>query len=83
MRWGEDREDGLLFAFNFTPVVQSEYPVPAPRAGIYKEVLNTDAACYGGSGVGNLGELKARRKELALTLPPLAAVAFAVPPKKA
>ena len=77
-RWTEEKREGLLFVFNFTPVVHSDYAVPAPRPGRYKEVLNTDSACYGGSGVGNLGEVKAD-KELRLTLPPLAAVAFEVP----
>ena len=79
VRWGEEQEDGLLWAFNFTPVVRSAYEIEAPRPGVYTEVLNTDSACYGGSAVGNLGEVKAVKKKLLLTLPPLGAVAFKVP----
>ena len=40
---------------NFSPVVRREYRVGLPRAGWYREVLNTDAATYGGSNVGNVG----------------------------
>jgi 1,4-alpha-glucan branching enzyme len=57
------------------------YRLGVPRAGHYEEVLNTDAAIYGGSNVGNLGGMNAdehawqgRCHSLALTLPPLAAV---------
>jgi 1,4-alpha-glucan branching enzyme len=40
---------------NFSPVPHEEYRLGLPRAGEWIEVLNTDAADYGGSGVGNLG----------------------------
>ena len=86
VRWSREKKQGLLWAFNFTPVVRSEYVVGAPRAGTYTEVLNTDSACYGGSGVGNLGrvmtddgEKHGQPHSLRLTLPPLGAVAFEVP----
>ena len=86
VRWSREKKTGLLWVFNFTPVVRSEYLVGVPRAGTYKEVLNTDSACYGGSGVGNLGSVKADAVEkhgqpcsLRLTLPPLGAVVFEVP----
>jgi 1,4-alpha-glucan branching enzyme len=88
LRWSRDKEEGVLWAFNFTPVVRTGYRVGAPRAGRYEEILNTDSACYGGSGVGNLGgfpavdeEAHGRPHSLVLTLPPLAAVAFSVPPR--
>jgi 1,4-alpha-glucan branching enzyme len=86
LRWNAARDEATLFALNFTPVVRSDYRVGAPVAGAYEEILNTDAPCYGGSGVGNLGTVHARAEKLhdrpyslALTLPPLAAVAFDVP----
>ncbi|MHC4223347.1 MAG: 1,4-alpha-glucan branching protein GlgB, partial [Planctomycetota bacterium] len=86
LRWNASKEQGLLLAFNFTPIVRSNYRIGAPRAGRYREVLNTDSACYGGSGVGNLGEVKAEaiekhncKQSITLTVPPLAAVAFEVP----
>jgi len=87
VRWSAEREEGILWAFNFTEVVRSGYRIGAPHAGRYAEILNTDSACYGGSGVGNMGGLPAgdepthgQPHSLVLTLPPLAAVAFAVPP---
>jgi 1,4-alpha-glucan branching enzyme len=87
LRWNRDRSEGLLFAINFTPVVRYGYRVGAPRPGRYAEILNTDSACYGGSGVGNLGGVDAetvpcheRPQSIPLTLPPLAAVLLEVPP---
>ena len=66
---------------NFSPVVRHHWRVPLPRGGTWREVLNTDAAEYGGSGVGNLGAVEAVPEPLhgrpfsaGVTLPPLAAV---------
>ena len=66
---------------NATPVVREGYRVGVPQPGFYEEILNTDAAGYGGSNVGNLGGQKAsnqpaqgRPHSLCLTLPPLAAI---------
>ena len=88
VRWSKEKEEGVLWGFNFTPVVRSAYRIGAPRPGRYEEILNTDSACYGGSGIGNMGGLPAGDEEahgqphsLMLTLPPLGAVAFAVPPR--
>jgi 1,4-alpha-glucan branching enzyme len=76
-------EDGILAVFNLTPVPRHGYRVGAPSAGFWKEILNSDAAEYGGSGMGNLGGKEAeeipchgRPWSLDLTLPPLAAVFF-------
>jgi 1,4-alpha-glucan branching enzyme len=86
VRWSREKEEGVLWAFNFTPEIRKGYRIGAPRPGRYDEILNTDAACYGGSGLGNMGGMSATDEEkhgqphsLILTLPPLAAVAFAVP----
>ncbi len=75
--------DPILWAFNFTPVPRWGYRLGCPRPGWWREVLNTDAACYGGSNLGNGGGVMAldERREpwpatLEITLPPLAAVAF-------
>ena len=38
---------------NFTPVVRHGYRLGVPAAGAYREIINTDSAVYGGSGVGN------------------------------
>jgi 1,4-alpha-glucan branching enzyme len=47
--------ESLLVVSNFTPVVREDYLVGVPRAGHWREVLNSDATLYGGSGVGNQG----------------------------
>jgi 1,4-alpha-glucan branching enzyme len=64
---------------NFTPVVREGYRIGVPEAGFYREAVNTDAALYGGSNVGNLGGVRAEAApshgqpySLTLTLPPLA-----------
>ncbi|MEP7085184.1 MAG: alpha amylase C-terminal domain-containing protein, partial [Betaproteobacteria bacterium] len=57
------------------------YRIGVPRAGWYREIINTDAAWYGGSDVGNAGGLQAiqapchgREYSIAATLPPLSCV---------
>jgi 1,4-alpha-glucan branching enzyme len=75
---------GLVLAvFNFTPVLRTNYRVGVPQGGFWQEALNSDAACYGGSGQGNQGGAEAesrpwhhRSHSLNLTLPPLGAVLF-------
>jgi len=71
----------VLVVCNFTPVPRPGYRVGVPVGGTWAEVLNTDAAAYGGSGVGNHGTTDATREpahgfpvSLTLTLPPLATV---------
>ncbi|MDQ1381657.1 MAG: 1,4-alpha-glucan branching enzyme, partial [Actinomycetota bacterium] len=74
----------LLFVANFTPVIRRDARVPVPNGGFWREVLNSDAEIYGGSGVGNLGGVEAQPApvhdywwSLTLTLPPLGAVLLA------
>jgi 1,4-alpha-glucan branching enzyme len=81
LRRARDPEDLVVVACNFTPVVRAGYRIGVPRPGFYRELLNTDAAVYGGSNVGNAGGVEAEPVaahghpcSLALTLPPLAAV---------
>ena len=70
-----------LVVVNFTPEVWRDYRVRVPFAGSWREVLNTDAAHYGGSNIGNAGAVRpldtadARAQPC---LPPLAAI-FLVP----
>ncbi|WP_022660782.1 1,4-alpha-glucan branching protein GlgB [Paucidesulfovibrio longus] len=70
----------VLWVFNFTPVPRENYAVPCPLEGEWRERLNTDAGCYGGTNLGNGGAVLARPENggptLRLTLPPLAALAF-------
>jgi 1,4-alpha-glucan branching enzyme len=83
LRRGRDPDDQLLFVCNFTPVVRQNYRVGVPREGFWKEVLNSDAPLYGGSGQGNFGGLEAvpltvqgQPFSLNMTLPPLGVLVF-------
>jgi 1,4-alpha-glucan branching enzyme len=89
MRYGKGKSDPLVVVCNFTPVPHHDYRVGVPYPGHYEELLNTDAAFYGGSNVGNLGGADAdavpmhgHAQSVPLTLPPLAAVILrpAAPP---
>jgi len=71
----------LACVVNFGGVPQENYRVGLPHAGGWREVLNTDAPQYGGSGVGNLGRVQAedvpmhgRPASVQLRVPPLGAV---------
>jgi 1,4-alpha-glucan branching enzyme len=89
IRRGKVSEDVLLVVCNFTPVPRPNYRVGVPRGGLWREMLNSDAQEYGGSGLGNLGGVEAipagihgRRHCLSLLLPPLAALFFKSEGKK-
>jgi 1,4-alpha-glucan branching enzyme len=55
IRYARDRSNFVVMVFNFTPVPRAEYRVGVPAAGWYAELLNSDAAGYGGSNMGNAG----------------------------
>ena len=81
IRRGKNPENLIVVLLNATPVVRGGYRLGVPHSGYYREILNTDAAIYGGSNVGNAGGQHAsdqaaqgRPHSLVLTLPPLAAV---------
>jgi 1,4-alpha-glucan branching enzyme len=81
MRWGKERDTSLLVVLNFTPVPRISYRIGVPFPGLWREVLNSDANEYGGSGAGNFGSVQASRVSthnrpfsLTLTIPPLASV---------
>ena len=68
----------LLVVANFTPLPRENYLVGVPTTGRWRELLNSDATLYGGSGVGNLSASETapiasqgRYQSLNLTLPPL------------
>ena len=80
-RFGKDAKKPLVCVCNLSPVPRYGYRVGMPRAGRWREALNTDSAFYGGSGEGNLGEVKAEPLpwhdqpfSAELTLPPLGVV---------
>jgi 1,4-alpha-glucan branching enzyme len=81
IRYAANRSDHVVIACNMTPVVREGYRVGVPAPGAYRESLNTDAALYGGSNVGNQGvvvteprPMHGQPASLCLTLPPLAAL---------
>jgi 1,4-alpha-glucan branching enzyme len=68
----------ILVVCNFTPSISRNYRIGVPHGGFWRELLNSDAEIYGGSGQGNLGGIEAedvsshgRDYSLTLTLPPL------------
>ncbi len=81
LRRGRSEEDVILVGCNFTPIPRPNYLVGVPRGATWREILNSDASVYGGSGWGNLGGLDSlpisvhgRPRALNLTLPPLSCV---------
>ncbi len=78
IRKGDREDDFLAFVFNFTPVPRENYVIGVPEMAFYREIMNSDATCYGGSGSGNWGGIMAdkipshgRQYSISLTLPPL------------
>ena len=81
LRFGRDREAPVLVACNFTPVPRRGYRVGVPFAGHWREMLNSNAAVYGGTDEGNFGGVHSEPiachghpQSLLLNLPPLAVV---------
>ena len=71
----------VIAVCNFTPVPRTHYRIGAPRAGVWREILNSDSELYGGSNLGNGGwietsthPLHGQPFSLELTLPPLSTV---------
>jgi 1,4-alpha-glucan branching enzyme len=81
LRKGRTVDNVIAVVSNFTPVPRRNYRIGVPQAGFWRELLNSDAKEYGGSGQGNLGGVEAapiplqgRPYSLTITLPPLAVV---------
>jgi 1,4-alpha-glucan branching enzyme len=75
----KDEHEYTVVILNFTPLPRHNYRIGMPRAGVYRELFNSDSEYYGGSNTGNLPLLRtvpqtwmARPHSLTLTLPPLA-----------
>ncbi|WP_412753711.1 1,4-alpha-glucan branching protein GlgB [Krasilnikovia sp. M28-CT-15] len=73
--------DTLACVVNFAAVPHEGYRIGLPRPGVWREVINTDSELYGGSGVGNLGQVTAEPQpwhaldfSVSLRVPPLGAV---------
>jgi len=81
IRKGREARARCLVVVNFSPNVYRDYHLRVPIPGKWREVLNSDSAHYGGSNVGNVGEVRTLEgvgPELSLTIPPLAAI-FLIP----
>jgi len=73
----------VVVVCNLTPLPQENYRLGMPRIGRWKEAINSDAACYGGSNMGNGGAIVARPESshwqafsAEITLPPLSTLFF-------
>jgi 1,4-alpha-glucan branching enzyme len=74
-------DDDIFVVCNFTPMIRKDYRLGVPRPGRYGEIFNSDSSYYGGSNVGNVGDMPAddvpmhgQPYSLSLTLPPLAII---------
>jgi 1,4-alpha-glucan branching enzyme len=83
LRKGSHPGGEILIVCNFTPVLRLNYRIGVPLGGYWKELLNSDAKEYWGSGMGNSGGVQAdpfpshdRNHSLNLLLPPLATIFF-------
>jgi 1,4-alpha-glucan branching enzyme len=78
LRRGASTPEPVAVVFNYTPVRRDNYRIGVPGRGFWRELLNSDAADYGGSGHGNQGGVEAvpipmhgKSHSLTLSLPPL------------
>ena len=83
IRRGRNPDDLLVFVLNLTPVPRGPYRIGVPKPGRYRELLNTDAEYYDGTGLGNLGVVEAepvpfhlRHYSIEITVPPLCGLVF-------
>lgn len=83
LRQGEDLDNRILVFCNFTPMVHTEYRIGVTTSGFWREVLNSDAEEYGGSGKGNFGGVRSepiplgdKEHSISVTLPPLSVLVF-------
>ncbi len=88
VRYNLDKSEMLLFTFNMTPVVRENYLFGVPQPGFYKEILNSNASEYGGSGIGNYGGVHSENNprfeflnSIKVTLPPLAVNVYKLEPE--
>jgi 1,4-alpha-glucan branching enzyme len=79
LRYGDWGDAPALVVCNLTPVPRHDYRIGVSEAGVWIERFNSDAADYGGSGMGNGGLAHAddigahgQPASVVLTLPPLA-----------
>ena len=81
LRDGMPRDAPVLVVCNMTPAPRQNYRIGVPRAGLWREIANTDSRFYGGSDMGNAGAvgttpvaMHGEPQSLELSLPPLATI---------
>jgi 1,4-alpha-glucan branching enzyme len=82
-------KESMIVAINFTPVPRDDYRIGVPDPGEYREMVNSDAADYAGSGLGNGARLLMAEERpwmnqpysLVITLPPLAGIVLKLKPE--
>jgi 1,4-alpha-glucan branching enzyme len=84
LRLGSDPGQTVLCVFNLTPVPRASYRLGVPQKGFWRELFNSDAPRYWGSGQGNMGGVESvpvpvhgRPHSISVTLPPLGCLMFA------
>lgn len=87
LRKTKKSEETLLFVCNFAPVEHEKHQIGVPFYGKYKEIFNSDAQEFGGSGAGNpraktcrQTEWDDRKNSLAIHVPPMAVLVFSCTP---
>lgn len=85
IRKGDNPDENLIVVCNFTQVIRENYRIGTPKKGKLKEIFNSDATIYGGSGVKNSNTLKietvaydGRDFSVALILPPLSVTVYSL-----
>ena len=83
IRKGNDEKNNVIVILNLTPIPRECYRIGLPKAGTLKEIFNSDAKNYNGTGGFNNKSLKSDEKEwnnrknsIELNLPPLGMLAF-------
>ena len=83
VRYDKSKEQQVVVVVNYTPVPRYNYRIGVPADGKYKEILNSDATFYGGSGLGNMGSVESHPvpyheedHSINILIPPLAVVMF-------
>jgi 1,4-alpha-glucan branching enzyme len=83
IRKSRSESELIVVVCNFSPIPRDSYRIGVPLKGFWKEILNTDAKLYGGTGRGNFGgvdtfpiPLHERNYSLTVNVPPLGAVFF-------
>jgi 1,4-alpha-glucan branching enzyme len=87
LRKGPALEQRIVVACNFSPVPRTNYRIGVPGKGFWREIFNSDAKQYGGTGRGNFGGVETvpvpahgRNQSLTVDLPPLAVLFFRLEP---